>query len=107
LLKAFAEFSRAHPAWRLVILGDDGPGRLEVGKWVTQLGLDSKVRLLHSLSPSEVAATLASAQACVQASLGEGLPLAVLEAGATRCPVVLSDVSGHDEVIRDGVEGSL
>ena len=37
----------------------------------------------------------------------ENCPLAVIEAQAARTPIIATDVGGHRELIRDGVDGLL
>ncbi|MDG0811807.1 glycosyltransferase [Cohnella rhizosphaerae] len=43
----------------------------------------------------------------VQLSLWEGLPLAVLEAMAAECAIVVSDIPAHRELIRHGANGYI
>ena len=50
---------------------------------------------------------LYSSDIYVSPSLGEGLPLTLLEAGQAGLPVVATDVTGNNEVIRDGQSGLL
>jgi glycosyltransferase involved in cell wall biosynthesis len=71
------------------------------------LGIRDRVSLLGNATPEEVAATLATADAFLHPSLSEGLPNVVLEAMACGLPVVVTDVGGVREAVRDGVEGLL
>jgi glycosyltransferase involved in cell wall biosynthesis len=63
------------------------------------------VHLFVDVEPQRVAALLAGARACVQTSLTESFPLAVLEAGACGTPLVVSAIPGHDELVHDGIDG--
>jgi glycosyltransferase involved in cell wall biosynthesis len=63
------------------------------------LGVAGRVRLRGLLPREEVYAAMRQADVFVSTSLGEGLPVAVLEAMACRCPLVLSDIGPHREVV--------
>jgi len=52
-----------------------------------------------------VAEYLKLADIFISASLSEGLPNAVLEAGASGLPMILSDISQHREIFEDSVPG--
>lgn len=58
----------------------------------------ARVQLTGLIARENVYEHLSSADVFVFASRGEGLPVAVLEAMACRCPVVLSDIPPHREV---------
>jgi len=64
----------------------------------SKLGLDEWVKMTGLIPREAVYEYLANADLFVSASRIEGLPLAVLEAMACRCPVVLSNIPAHQEI---------
>ncbi|HSJ45322.1 MAG TPA: glycosyltransferase family 4 protein [Euzebyales bacterium] len=100
VLDAFAASN--HDRSRLVFIG---AGTLEpaVRARVDELGLGDRVELTGLVSRDEVFVLCAAADVLVSASHGEGLPVAVIEAMASRCPVILSDIPPHRELV-DGAE---
>lgn len=62
---------------------------------------DAPVEFTGLLPRDDVYQVLAGADLFVTASLGEGMPMAVLEAMACRCPVILSDIPSHREIVGD------
>jgi len=66
-----------------------------------ELGLDDRVVLTGLLPRDEVFVRFADADLFVSTSLGEGLPVAVLEAMAAGCPVILSDIPPHRELAEE------
>jgi glycosyltransferase involved in cell wall biosynthesis len=90
-------FHHADKAGELVLVGD-GPLRAELEQDIQRKRLASKVRLTGIVERDEVYRMLWHADAFMSASGGEGLPVAVLEAMACRCPVILSDIPPHREI---------
>ena len=82
---------------QLVIIGE-GPLRLALSREIGQLGLERQVTMTGVIPRDRVFDYLALADLFVSTSGGEGLPLAVLEAMACRCPVILSDIPPHREI---------
>lgn len=66
-------------------------------------GLENRVELTGLIPRDDVFVQFASTDLFVSASRGEGLPVAVIEAMATGCPVVLSDIPPHRE-LAEGVD---
>jgi len=62
------------------------------------MGLSARINIPGIIPRDDVFALLGDADLFVSASLGEGLPVAVLEAMACRCPVILSDIPPHGEI---------
>ena len=60
--------------------------------------LDDRVNLTGLIPRDEVFVRCAEADLFVSPSRGEGLPVAVMEAMASGCPVVLSDIPPHREI---------
>lgn len=89
----------AAPGDRLTIVGD-GPLGPALAEAVHNGGLADRVRLTGLVPRDEVYPLLARADVFVSASRVEGLPVAVLEAMACRCPIVLSDIPPHREIAR-------
>lgn len=100
LVDAFATLrQRGEDRNAVLQLAGDGPLRAGVQAQITRLGLDDSVTLLGTRS--DVRALLASADVFVLSSRWEGLPLAVLEAGAAGLPVVAPPTGGLPWLLDD------
>jgi glycosyltransferase involved in cell wall biosynthesis len=104
LLMAMKEVVRARPEARLVLVGD-GLRRPHLERAARQLGIADHVRFLGHRR--DVGAILARAVLGISASHAEGISNALLEAMASRLPVVATAVGGSPEIVRDGVNGRL
>ena len=82
---------------KLVFIGE-GHLRAALTAEIAKLGLEKQAELTGLIRREEVFAYLGRADLFVSASRGEGLPVAVLEAMACRCPVILSDIPPHREI---------
>jgi len=107
LLRAFALLKDRYPALHLCIAGADGNERRVVEDAARAHGLSGRVHLFVDLDQFQVALLLSKATLCVQTSLAESFPLAVLEAGASGIPIVVSDILGHQEMVSNDRTGRL
>jgi glycosyltransferase involved in cell wall biosynthesis len=101
LLRAFAILP-AEP--QLQIVGS-GPEEGSLRSLVAQLGIEGRVDFAGF--QREIDPLLRAADAFVLASLWEGLPVGVLEAGAAGLPVVATDAAGTREALLPGETGFL
>lgn len=81
----------------LLIVGR-GALRGQLEEEAAALGLGASVRFAGQVPRDEVFRLAADADLFVSTSRGEGMPVAVLEAMASGCPVVLSDIPSHREI---------
>ena len=100
LLEAFA--ADANDSTSLMVIGTGGLEAAVRAK-VADLGLKDLVEFTGLIPRDEVFLRCAGADVLVSTSRGEGLPVAVIEAMATGCPVVLSDIAPHRE-LADGAD---
>ncbi len=100
LIDAFATLHRsgAAPGVTLKIAGD-GPLGPDIARQVARLGLTESVHLLGVRS--DIADLLSDADLFVMSSRFEGLPVAVLEAGAAGVPVVVPPVGALPWLLAD------
>lgn len=111
-LQAFARVHRQVPEARLVMMGD-GPLLAACQEWAKQNGVAEAVTFAGVCSREEVSRRMAASRVFVQHSVtaangdSEGLPLAVLEAGAHGLPVVSTRHAGIPDAVREGVDGFL
>lgn len=106
LLEAFATVRARHPKARLTIAGD-GPARARFEARTQALGLTEVVRFAGYLDEPAVARLLESADMLVLPSFAEGLPVVLMEAFASRIPVIATQVAGVPELVVDGVSGFI
>lgn len=108
LVHAFARARGRHPQARLVLIGQSGPSLAGVRALISSLGLAEQVEIHCDVPHRDVARYLSTATLYASASRFEGgLALALLEAGATRIPVVCTRARGQRELITDGVTGRV
>ncbi len=104
LLTAFSEIRSKCPDARVVIIGE-GPLRRDLEEQARELGITH-----HVLFPgfrSDVLELLPGFDIFVLPSIAEGLSLALLEAMASKLPVIASDIGGIPEVFGDKEIGRL
>lgn len=83
----------------------EGPARSRLEGLVRREGLNGRVQLLGVRG--DIPDLMASADAYVTASRAEGLPMALLEAGASGLPIVATGVGGTRDVVVEGENGFL
>jgi glycosyltransferase involved in cell wall biosynthesis len=96
-LNAFARSVGDDAGSRAVFVGA-GELSTAVTERARELGLQDRVVLTGLIPRDEVFVLCADADVFVSTSHGEGLPVAVLEAMAAGCPVILSDIPPHREL---------
>jgi glycosyltransferase involved in cell wall biosynthesis len=106
LLTAFAGLRRAFPGASLTLIGD-GPERARLAAEAARLGLTGAVTFAGTRAQDEVAAALAQTDIFVLPSFAEGVPVVLMEAMASRLPVVATAIAGVPELVEHGVAGLL
>lgn len=101
--RAALEVSSAEPSSTFAVAGD-GARRSELEQLAAQI-LPGRVRFLGWVS--DLVSLYAALDVVVLTSRNEGTPVALIEAGAARRPVVATDVGGVSEVVRNGDTGFL
>jgi glycosyltransferase involved in cell wall biosynthesis len=104
LVEAMAQVIARHPEARLTLVGD-GPARPLAEARAKALGIAGSVTFAGFQSQGAVAALLEEADMLVLPSFAEGVPVVLMEALASRIPVIASRVAGVQELVEDGVSG--
>ena len=87
------------------LIAGEGPLRREIEILIKRLNLEEKVKLLGFRQ--DIPEILSVLDLFVLSSSWEGLGTSLLDAFASRVPVVATNVGGIPEVVRDGVNGIL
>ena len=104
LLDAWKLVQRQEPNARLLLVGD-GEQRERLEMKSKMLDIDSTVEFLGIRS--DISEILRAIDVFVLASKSEASSLTILEAMASECPLVLTDVGGNCEHVDHNVEGLL
>ena len=104
-----AKYTETKPA--IVIIGGEAPGysgtKRALEEEVQQLGLERDIFFLGNFPKEELGAAYVAGDLFVLPSLGEGMPLALLEAMAYGKCVLATNVPGNQDVVMDGSNGLL
>jgi glycosyltransferase involved in cell wall biosynthesis len=106
LLEAMRKVVKYYPDVKLV-LGGDGPLRIDMQNFVNRVGLEKNVVFLGAIDHIEVAKILSKSSIFVFPSLREGMPRALLETMACGTAVIGSNVSGIKDIISHERNGIL
>lgn len=104
LLEAVARLRASHPGLRLTLVGA-GPERTDLEARVAALGLADRVAFTGVQSPAQIADRLEETDILVLPSFAEGVPVVLMEAMASRIPVIATRVGGVQELVEDGESG--
>ena len=104
LMDAFEIARRTVPDFHLTLVGD-GAERAALEAVAAPYG--QAICFTGYQSQSEVAQTLAEADAFVLPSFAEGVPVVLMEAMASSKPVIATQVAGVPELVEDGINGYL
>lgn len=104
LLEAARSVSKLNPGLRVLIAGD-GPERAHLEEKSRALELAETVKFCGHRQ--DITDLVAASDALVLPSLGEGLPMIILEAMALGTPIVASNVGGMAEILEDGKSALL
>jgi len=107
LLKAFLKICEKHPHWHLLLVGKDSNDSYSdhLKKFIKDNRLENNVHILGSRNDS--VDILYSSTIGVISSKIEGLPMALLEYGLAKLPVVSTDVGECTQVLGYGEYGKI
>lgn len=86
----------------VVLLGKPTEYKLQLDEFIVEAGIRSQLIFLHGTNMEELQAIYQLAEVMVYPSFFEGFGLPVLEAQASGCPVITSDISSMPEAGGDG-----
>ena len=104
LIRAWAKVIESIPDARLLLVGD-GQERQACEQLSRQLGLGESVEFWGIRG--DVADILRAVDVFTLTSISEAASLTLLEAMASECPAVVTDVGGNGEHVSEGIEGYL
>ena len=105
-LNAFSEALKINSGMKLVIAGD-GPCKKDLEDEAEKRGIFQDVKFLGKLSYQEVISGMKTADLFLSSSVYEGYGMAVVEAAAVGCPVLMTDTGVAGEIIKDGENGTV
>lgn len=106
LLRAAAPLLRTDPALSVVLAGD-GPLRGELQGLAASLGIGDRTRFLGTKGALEIAGLLHRCEVLVLPSRAESFGIVLLEAMASRKPVIATSVGGIPEIVEHAKSGLL
>ena len=112
LIKACLLLKRSNIKFSCDIIGGGGL-RSSLEQMIHNLGVEDVIRLIGMKTENEVAGYLRKAHCYVQPSVMtdsgkmEGIPVAIMEAMASKLAVIASNISGIPELIEDQISGFL
>jgi phosphatidylinositol alpha-mannosyltransferase len=105
-IRAWGRLRGKHPDVHLVIAGDDTE-RADYEALMRECGCTETVHMLGAVPRSELLSIVRQSMGLVAASRSEGMPIAVLEAGALGRPVIASDIPAFLEFLTHEIDSLI
>lgn len=106
VIKTIPEVNRIKPNAYFLVIGE-GTQKKYLQKLAEGLNAQKHVKFLGKIPNQEVAAVLANSNIYVSTSLSDSTSVSLLEAMASQLPVVVTDIEGNREWIRNGENGFI
>ena len=105
VLEVANKINKSHPEWTFHLVGKDFQDAYskQIKKQITAFSLENKVFLYGS--KQDISSILEQSDITILTSQSEGLPLALLEYGRHKKPVVVTNVGEIPRLIQDGLNG--
>lgn len=107
LLSAFGNLAKDYPRVTLTFIGANGEHFDELARQASTLINSDNVSFIRDIAQHEVMHQMRESDLFVSASLSEGFPLVLLEAGLAKLAVVSTNVGGVPDMINHGESGLL
>lgn len=104
LLESMARYLTNHPNARLIFVGD-GSDREALEQGIMEKGLTGNVIIAGHQPPERLALYLQAADLFVMGSEREGWSTSLVEALATGLPIVCTQFSSADSIVKNGING--
>jgi len=106
LIKAMKKIVEIHSNTKLILVGD-GPIKQNLINLTKELNLENNINFVGFVSNEEIPKYLNYSDIFVLPSISEGLPVSILEAMAASKPVIVSNIRGIPDLVKDGSNGFL
>ncbi len=90
-----------------LVIGGDGPQRLELEQLAESLGISKHLRFVGALTRDAMAAVVYASDIFILNTAYEGLSHQLLEVMDIGTPIITTTIGGNPELLTDGVEGLL
>jgi glycosyltransferase involved in cell wall biosynthesis len=106
MARGFAQAAQSDPSLRLILLGNGSQARM-VQQIIEQNGLRERVYLGGQVSQVDLPGIYRAADLYASASHSDGSSVSLMEALASGCPALVSDIPGNREWVTPGEQGWL
>ena len=108
LIQAFKEVKDEHKDKKILLkIGGSGQDMDNLINLTKELGLENEVEFLGRIAPENIAKTFCSFDLTVFPSLREGFGVAAIESQACEVPVIVTNVGGHPESLKNNETGII
>lgn len=107
LIEIWTKFIKICPQWHLIIIGDNVTKGNIIKNEVVDFAAKNKDSVTHVLETTNIMEFYKKGALFISTSRFEGLPLVLIEAATMCLPIVGFDITGNDNVVKNGVNGEL